>query len=101
LLADMLCCWLRHLCFATVSSLTYAYRHCLLFTTLCAALLRCAARQGLAFLFLLPVVAVALALTIVTVNLDPTGPQLQLTLKSLEQYTPGEWDGSCVCILEL
>jgi hypothetical protein len=45
--------------------------------------------QGLAYLFALPVAAVAMALMVLLVNIDPTGPRLTLTLRNLEQYTPG------------
>ncbi|KAL6764727.1 hypothetical protein V8C86DRAFT_3022151 [Haematococcus lacustris] len=51
---------------------------------------RIAARdwKGLLYLFLLPIAAVALTLVILLVNIDPTGPQLQLSLHSVEQFTP-------------
>ncbi|MEW5315796.1 MAG: hypothetical protein WDW38_007201 [Sanguina aurantia] len=44
--------------------------------------------KALLFLFLLPVAAVALTLTILTVNVDPTGPSLILSMHSIEQFSP-------------
>ncbi len=49
----------------------------------------CVCVQGLLYLFLLPVAAVALTLTILLLNVDPTGPQLVLSLHNMEQFTPG------------
>lgn len=44
--------------------------------------------QGLAWLFLLPIVAIGLTLLVLTANIDPTGPSLLLSLRSIEQFTP-------------
>ncbi|MEW5297039.1 MAG: hypothetical protein WDW36_000274 [Sanguina aurantia] len=44
--------------------------------------------KALLFLFLLPVAAVALTLTILTINVDPTGPSLILSMHSIEQFSP-------------
>lgn len=48
----------------------------------------CPCHQGLLYLYLLPVAAVAFTLLILTANVDPSGPSLRLTLRALEQFTP-------------
>ena len=48
----------------------------------------CPCLQGLLYLYLLPVAAVAFTLLILTANVDPSGPSLRLTLRALEQFTP-------------
>ncbi len=45
--------------------------------------------QGMLYLFLLPVLAVAATLTMLLLNIDPSGPSLTLTLQNMEQVTPG------------
>lgn len=61
--------------------------HCLL-SVIYYVLVAITPLQALLFLFLLPVAAVALTLTILTINVDPTGPSLILSMHSIEQFSP-------------